>query len=109
MRATAREKKHAFRKRSLPGLALAALFAVAQLLVAAHHTTDAHSAPYPDDGFSVECDVCTVSAGVFDITSTKNVPFIGNWFIAPAINWIEDAQPSGITRLQHPRAPPAIN
>lgn len=65
------KQKTKFKSRS-HGLVIAALFVFAQLLINFHHVNDLHAAN--DDGVVVECDICTVSSGVFDAASHSCTP-----------------------------------
>lgn len=48
-------------------------FLFAQLAISSHHSSDAH---FTDDGIFIECDVCTVSADVFDEPSDTSSPIL---------------------------------
>ena len=51
---------------------LAAAFVLAQLLINFHHVSEAHVAS--EDSLVVECDICTVSPGVFDAPAKTAAP-----------------------------------
>lgn len=85
-------------------LMLAALFVSAQLLINFHHVSDAHAAD--DDAFVIECDICTVSSGIFDAPEKPITPearMVGETRVSPVV----DARPTGVpVRSGGARAPP---
>lgn len=85
---------------------LAAAFLFAQLLISFHHVGDAHGLHDSDNDFSVECEVCTVSAGIFDSPFAAAVVPDVQPFQTPAIVGIESSLPPTGDRLHPPRAPP---
>lgn len=91
-------------KKGMYRLLLAALFVSAQLLISFHHVSDAHAAS--DDAFVVECDICTVSSGIFDAPEkpdTLEARVFGETRVSPVV----DARPTDIpVRSGGARAPP---
>ncbi len=91
-------------KKGVYRLLLVALFVSAQLLINFHHVSDAHAAG--DDAVVVECDICTVSSGIFDApekTATPEARIVGEIRVSPVV----DARPTGVrTHSGEARAPP---
>ena len=103
---------------------LAVAFLIAQLVISYHHVGDAHgvhdSHGFHDshellgthashdsqDDFSVECEVCTVSAGIFDTPFVVAVIPHFQRSQTPDIAGIESSLPPAGDRLHPPRAPP---
>jgi hypothetical protein len=63
-------------KSHMHGFAIAAAFIFAQLLIHAHHVNHLHADN--EDGVVVECDICTVSSGIFDAASHSYTPEVPN-------------------------------
>ncbi len=91
-------------KKGMYRLLLAALFVSAQLLINFHHVSDAHAAS--EDALVVECDICTVSPGIFDAPekpATLEARVVGETRVSPVV----DVRSTGIpVRSGGARAPP---
>ena len=100
---------------------LAFAFLCAQLIISFHHVGDAHGwhasneqhnlhslhgSDDADKEFSLDCEVCTVSAGIFDTPLTTEAIQRFRRSQTPAIAGIEINLPPAGGRLHPPRAPP---
>lgn len=91
-------------KSRMHGFAIAAAFIFAQLLINFHHVNDLHAAD--DNGVVVECDICTVSSGVFDAAShscTLETPSVERG-VAPSS--LDEIAFEKRACSSYPRAPP---
>lgn len=83
---------------------LVAIFVFAQLLINFHHVTDAHNAS--DDDTVVECNICVVSSGVFDLPANVIASQRPLTRSGETPSFFSQRPLSGHARSSLPRAPP---